>query len=180
MRGRTKPMSPAADHEELEAMLPAAALEILDSAELQQVLAHARECAECADQLGEYRAVTAALGLLPRPLLDAGRDLALRARLMARVSGEPPARHSSAVARWTGWAAAAVMAGVLVTHHSFHRPLDYGWLVSGALSIALVVLIAYALIQRSRASALRDRVAALERQRTGRDAATATRAESGS
>ena len=58
---------------------------------------------------------------------------------------------------------AAGLGGVLLMHHSVHRPLAYGWLAAGALTVVVAALAVYALIQRGRVSALRERLTALER-----------------
>lgn len=39
-----------------------------------------------------------------------------------------------------GWLVAAGMASLLLTHHSFHRPLDLGWLAASALGVVALVL----------------------------------------
>lgn len=158
-----------AGHDEVRDMLPAAALEILDGDELRRVVAHTGGCAECAELLDEYRSVTFALTDLLPPSAPP-RSAALRARLLARArqerGGAPetarPPRITSVVNMWMGWAVAAGLAGVVLMHHAVHRPLDYGWLATGALVLLLVVIGGYARLQRSRVSALRDRVTALE------------------
>lgn len=161
-------------HEELLEMLPAAALEILDSADLQRVLAHARDCSECTGLLSEYREAAAALALaLPLHQPDPERSAALRSRLLARARQHRhggPGKSKVAVSladRWSGWLVAAALSGLLVTHHAIHRPLAYGWLAAGVLTMALVALAVYARIQRGRRAELEDRVAALEQERTG-------------
>ena len=161
-------MTAAPSHEELREMLPAAALEILEAAELQLVLAHAHDCAECAQLLAEYREVAAAIALvLPCRQSSSAGSAPLRARLVARAreSGRPKAvsrRGLSLAERWAGWAVAAGLAGVILMHHGVHRPLDYGWLVAGALLLVLIGLGAYARVQRGRASVLRSQLDSLE------------------
>ncbi|MBA3893643.1 MAG: hypothetical protein H0X69_08100 [Gemmatimonadales bacterium] len=166
-------------------MLPAAALKILSAADLQQVLAHTRDCAECAQLLEEYRELAATLAsLVPHRPLDPDRAALLRARLVARVQGNPPragadsqratviprsSARSFAVHHWTGWGVAAALAGVLVLHHSIHRPVGYGWLAAGVLAVVTVAFGVYARVQRGRVSTLRDRLAGLERTTTLRD-----------
>lgn len=161
-------MNPTPSHEELEELLPAAALEILDAQDLDRVLAHARELAECTRVLAEYRGVIAAiaLGLHSQPL-DPGRSSRVRQRLLARTAGNPGNGrvHSrwGVADRWAGWAVAAGLGGVLLVHHGFHRPLAYGWVVAGLAAIGLVAFGVYAMIQRGRVSALEERLAHLER-----------------
>ena len=165
-------MNQGLEHEEMQEMLPAAALEILEDAELQRVLAHARGCAECARLLGEYRQVIAGL-LLQLPegrRLHADRSAVLRARLLAKARGDRravlpgPHQATTLIYRWSGWMVAAGLASVLLVHHSIHRPLDYGWLATGALLATLLAVGIYAHVQRARAAALQDRVADLERR----------------
>ncbi len=173
-------MNQGLQHEEVQEMLPAAALEILEDAELQRVLAHARACAECGQALEEYRQVTAALSLqLPQARqLHPDRSAALRARLLAKARGDRravlagPRRAATLIYRWSGWMIAAGLASVLLVHHSVHRPLDYGWLATGALLVILIAVGIYARVQRSRASALQERVADLERRNRGNYSAT--------
>ncbi|MBA3259854.1 MAG: zf-HC2 domain-containing protein [Gemmatimonadales bacterium] len=169
-------MTAGPSHDEVRDLLPAAALEILDSAELQSVAAHTRGCPECARLLEEYRAVAFALADL-LPVGAPPHSAALRARLLARARGDRrgaaqpagAASRTSVVNMWMGWTVAAAFGGVLLMHHGVHRPLDYGWLATGALAVLLVVIAAYASIQRSRVSALRARLMALEGETVVRD-----------
>jgi hypothetical protein len=161
-------------------MLPAVALEILDRADLERVLPHVQHCAECARLLEDYRKVTAGLGLLlPCRDMDPARAASLRARLLARTRRDRnakvpdpilatvvPGAHGPAflAGRWTGWTVAAALAGVLLMHHAVHRPLDYGWLAAGALTVFLVALGLYASVQRGRLSVLQNQLAAFQRE----------------
>lgn len=160
-------MTTGPSHDELREMIPAAALEILDSSDLNRVVAHTRGCAECSQALEEYREVALALATLPPPG-EPPHSATLRARILARVRQNPQpkrfTRAASVANMWMGWAVAAGLVGVLLMHHAVHRPLDYGWLASGALALVLIATAVYALIQRDRVSALRDRLAALERE----------------
>ncbi len=129
-------MNLAPDHAELQEMLPEAALEMLDPAEGERVLAHVRDCAECAMLLRQYRDAAAALALqLPARPMGPERSSAVRARLLARARSDraiPITRKaSSMIYQWSGWMVAAGLAGILLVHHSVHRPLDYGWLAAG-------------------------------------------------
>lgn len=175
-------MSLTRGHEELQEMLPAAALEILEPADLEPVLAHVRECQECGELLRQYREVAAALALqLPGRQLDPGRARAVRARLVAlartdhsdRAAGRDPAaelpgfrRAASLIYRWSGWMVAAGLTGVLLVHHSVHRPLDYGWLAAGVLVVVILGLGVYAHVQRSRVSALEERLTGKQGERS--------------
>ena len=159
-------------------MLPAAALDILESSDRQRVLEHLPDCPECTRLLAEYRDVSAALPLLvPDRLLDADRSDALRSRLMTRVRGEsnsaaeppkttaqsPVTRPTFTPAKWTGWlgwAVAAGLAGLLLVHHSVHRPVAYGWLAAGVLTFLVIALGVYVRIQQARLAALRERLTA--------------------
>jgi hypothetical protein len=162
-------MSPL-NHDDVQEMLPAAALEMLDAAELQLVMAHAGACSECAGLLREYRDVAASLSLvLPPQQLDPTQSAAMRERLLMRARAAGPqisgARRFQAD-RWSGWLVAASLAGVLLIHHGIHQPLAYGWLAAGVLTILLVAVVWYARVQRSQAAELRDRLATLERRAT--------------
>ena len=163
-------MNRTSSHEELEELLPAAALEILDAEDRDRVLAHARELAECARVLAEYRGVIAAIALgLPSQPMQPARKGHLRERLLARAGNDAPVRALSrwgGVERWTGWAVAAGLSGVLLVHHGFHRPLAYGWVVAGVATIAVVASGVYAMIQRGRVRALQDRLARSEGDRS--------------
>ena len=162
-------MSLTPSHEELEEMLPAAALGILEPTELKHVLAYVQDHPECAKLLQEYREAAAALALeLPDRQLDPVRTRALRARLLARARADQPTplsssrRATSIIYQWSGWMVAAGLAGVVLVHHSIHRPLAYGWLTAGVLVVILLGLGVYARVQRSRVSALEARLADLD------------------
>ena len=162
-------MSPL-NHDEVQDMLPGAALEILDAAELQLVMAHAGTCSECAGMLREYRDVAGSLSLaVPGRQLDPGRSATIRERLLTRARAAKPqmsgARRFQAD-RWSGWLVAASLAGVLLIHHGIHQPLAYGWMAAGMLMLLLVAVVWYARGQRRRAVELQDRIANLERQTT--------------
>jgi hypothetical protein len=147
-------MSSVPSHFELQEQLPAAALMILEPAEMEQVQAHIIVCPECAMELEEYRAAATTLSLqLPLTDMDAGRSDAMRARLLARAKAMPnkaPRKASSMIYQWSGWMVAAGLAGILLVHHSVHRPLDYGWLAAAFLGVVLLALGVYAGVQRSR------------------------------
>lgn len=167
-------MNQKSGHQHVEELLSAAALGILEGEDLGQVFAHTAECAECARRLDEYCGAVAALALaLPSQPMQPVRSGQLRERLLARARNNPPAstaegkraRASSlwgGADRWTGWAVAAGLVGVLLAHHGFHRPLAYGWVVAGFATIALVAFGVYAMIQRGRVAELEDRLARLD------------------
>jgi anti-sigma factor RsiW len=119
------------------------------------VQAHIGECAECAALLEQYREAAAALSLeLPPVPMERVRSDALRARLLARAGAKPgnqvTRKASAMIYRWSGWMVAAGLAGILLIHHSVHRPLDHGWLAAGILVIVLLAVGVYAGVQRSR------------------------------
>ena len=158
-------MTEALTHEDVEQLIPAAALEILEGEELVRVTAHARDCAECARQLESYRQVLSSVATtLPRRPLDPARSGMLKARLLTRARSHPSAssylrptagqRITRALNLWGGWAVAAGLTGVLLVHHSVHRPLDYGWLAAGILTIVVLSLAVYVRHLRTRLSAL--------------------------
>jgi hypothetical protein len=155
-------MSLTPDHAELQEMLPATALEILDQADAERVLAHAGVCEACARLLRQYRDAAAVLALqLPARPMTAERSSAIRAGLLARVRSDraiPITRKaSSMIYQWSGWMVAAGLAGILLVHHSIHRPLDYGWLVAAALGVVVLALGVYGWVQRSRVAELERR-----------------------
>jgi hypothetical protein len=54
---------------------------------------------------------------------------------------------------------AAGLAGLLLVHHSVHRPIAYGWLAAGVLTFLVIALGVYVRVQQARLAALRDRLA---------------------
>ncbi|HEV2148045.1 MAG TPA: hypothetical protein VGR37_11635, partial [Longimicrobiaceae bacterium] len=61
-----------------------------------------------------------------------------------------------------GWLVAAGLASLLLTHHTFHQPLAFGWVVASVLGIALFAIALYVAAERRRSATLRERLAALE------------------
>ena len=108
--------------------------------------------------------VVALDGAIPPPDRDEHTARAVRQRLLLRARAEADAGPGSrggfwnSADRWAGWAVAAGFAGTILVHHSFHRPVDYGWLVAGALMIVLVGVAVYARVHARRAAAPRDRL----------------------
>lgn len=160
-------------HDEMSTLLPALALDLLEQDELHGVLDHVKACPECVRQLAEYQEAVArmAIQLPPRPM-DTALAAGIRHRLLSRVRGAGrglsplPTRHSrfsARMIRWPGWAVAAGLIGLVLVHHSVHRPVDYGWLVAGVLAVSLAVLALYVRRQAARHSALQQRLANLER-----------------
>jgi putative zinc finger protein len=148
-------------HDEMQEMLPAAALEILEGAELERLRVHLGQCPDCMELLRQYRDAAAGLALLaPARGLKPARSAALRTRLMTRVQADQGARAARGlrVDRWLGWMVAAGLAGILLVHHSVHRTLNYGWLAAGVLTLALVGLGLYARRQQHRAAELQQKL----------------------
>jgi anti-sigma factor RsiW len=147
-------MSSVPDHTEIHEQLPAAALAMLDPAEMEQLRIHIRGCPECAVLLEEYRAAATIMSLqLPPTPMDVPRNDVLRARLLARAKARPnkvTRKASSMIYQWSGWMVAAGLAGILLVHHSIHRPLDHGWLAAGLLVMVLLGVGIYAWVQRNR------------------------------
>ena len=144
-------MNPGPDHEAVQELLAAAALGLLEDAELQRVMAHTSDCPECARLLQEYRETAVNLALmLPPQRLDPARSARTKARLLARVRAEKGKGtiHARTAGRWAGWLVAAGLAGIVLMHHSVHRPVDYGWLAAGILALVLVGVGVYARLQR--------------------------------
>jgi putative zinc finger protein len=154
-------MSQGLQHEEMQGMLPAAALEMLEGAELERLQAHLAGCPGCVQLLRQYRDAAAGLALqVPAGTLDPARSAAIRNRLMARVRAgrETRTTRGPGVDRWLGWMVAAGLAGILLVHHSVHRTVDYGWLLAGVLTFVLVGLGVYARKQQRRAAELQQRL----------------------
>jgi anti-sigma factor RsiW len=146
-------MSSVPVHPDIQEKLPAAALAILEPEEMEQVRVHVRDCVECARLLEEYRAAATALALqLPSSNMSAFRSDALRARILARARAKSrnTRKASTMIYQWSGWMVAAGLAGILLVHHSVHRPLDYGWLAAAFLGVVLLAVGLYAWVQRSR------------------------------
>lgn len=142
-----------------------AALAALSGPEGEPLLAHLRECPECSRSLaGVQDALLAALYLPPPRPMDAGRREEVRARLLSRAGGAAAGRRSpfSLAGAAAGWPVAAGLATLLLTHHAFHRPLGFGWVVASLLGAALFGAALFLLVERRRHRALATRLASLE------------------
>lgn len=158
-------------HNTAREMLGAEALDALDAGERALLAEHLRGCPQCQRSLGSYRVVSAALAQLPAAEpLDRFKSARLRERIVAQATAAEPAPDIRPVSggqsrrmtrgissRWTGWLVAAGMAGLVLTHHAFHRPLQAGWLAAAAFGLALVGLGAYTVVLRQRLGAARQR-----------------------
>lgn len=155
------------EHQQVQAALAA-----LTGPEGDALLAHVQSCAECSRGFAEVQdALLAVLYLPPPRSLAAERSETVRERLLGRVAGAarapalaavPPPRRPLALVGAGGWLVAAGLATMLLTHHSFHRPLQFGWIVASALGAALLGAALYLLGERRRSVHLRERLAALE------------------
>jgi hypothetical protein len=147
-----------------------AALAALAGPDGDALLAHVQACGECSRGLAEVQdALLAVLYLPPPRSLAAERSDTVRERLLGRAAGAapapapaPPPRRRLALLGAGGWLVAAGLATMLLTHHSFHRPLQFGWIVASALGAALLGAALYLLGERRRSLYLRERLAALE------------------
>jgi hypothetical protein len=150
-----------------------AALGALAGPDRDALLAHVHTCDECARSLaGVQDALLAVLYLPPPRPLEARRSEEVRGRLLGRVAGAGPSPFPVAaesrrrrLARFgpaSGWVAAAGFAALLLTHHAFHQPLQFGWVVAAALGTGLSGTAVYLLTERRRTALLRERLAALE------------------
>ena len=149
---------------EHQQLLPALAL--LSGPEGRALLAHLRECEECSGAFATVQdALLAALYLPPPRPMDPLRAAELRERLLVRTRGvaggaEQAARRMPHAVG--GWTAAAGLAVLLLTHHTFHRPLGFGPVGAAALAVALFGSASYIVALRHRSAALHERLVALE------------------
>lgn len=154
-------MSQGLRHDEIQELLPAAALGMLEGGELERLRAHLGGCPGCTELLGQYRDAAAGLALqVPAGTMDPVHSAAIRNRLMARVRSGREAQTAGrpGMDRWLGWMVAAGLAGILLVHHSVHQTVDYGWLLAGVLTFVLIGVGLYARKQQSRAAELQQRL----------------------
>ncbi len=155
-------------HTRIRDALAAEALDALDGEERSRVREHLDECKVCSREFAKLRSTVAALRTaLPPAALDEERVARVRGRVLARARAYPatavapavpasglngPRRSAFApgVPTWSGWAAAAILAGLLVTHHAFHQALDFGWLAAGVFAAGTVLTVFYTQVQRGR------------------------------
>ncbi len=156
-------MSQGLRHDEMQELLPAAALGMLEGAELELVRAHLTGCPGCVELLRQYRDAAAGLVLrVPADAMDPARSAVVRNRLLTRVGAGRTTRSARGPGadRWLGWMVAAGLAGILLVHHSVHRTVAYGWLLSGMLTFVLLGFLVYLRKQQRRAAELQDRLEA--------------------
>lgn len=152
-------MTESSSHEQLQAALSAEALGALAGPEREALLAHLERCGACRERLEELREAVGALAYAAPPAhLDPERSARIRARLLARARRGGGRSGIGRITAASGWLVAAGLAALLLTHHSFHRPLSLGWVAAAVLGIVLFLVGLYAVAQRREVSALRERL----------------------
>ena len=161
-------MSQFTRHEDPSLDLAAEVFGTLPPEESAAIDRHLESCPDCAAEIGELRDAAALLASVAPPRrMEAATATRIRVRLLDRAAAErlAPPRHPAfsrpstlRIGAWSGWLVAAGLASLLLTHHSFHRPIAGGWLVAGMLAAALILLTAYALRQRRENAQLRNRL----------------------
>ena len=155
----------AHDHARWRAAMGAGPPEAMSDDELEGMLAHADECADCAPALRDF-AARALAAQAPPVRMEAARAADVRRRVLvgtARGHAEPRARRSRYAAAYPGgWMAAAALVVALLTHHAFHEPLEAGWLAAALFALLALGLGHYALQQRRRMAELQHRLDAAD------------------
>lgn len=163
------------EHATLRAVVASERPEAVSEEQIERLLDHAAECADCSAELYEF-AATAILAQTPTVRFDPGRSARVKERLLARtrISLEPPAASAAPAPvrtpkrHWipygSGWLAAAAMGIALITHHGFHEPLRAGWLVAAAFAILALGLGLHVRAQRERLADLEQRLALQEHE----------------
>lgn len=146
-------------HHELREIAASTPPELLSPEDLDRMLRHADECAECAAGLREF-ATRALVAQSPSIRLAPERTAEIRSRIVASAAREreaapPPAPR--VVHSRSGWLTAAALAVALVTHHAFHEPLRSGWIAAAAFALSTVSLGIYTLAQKARIARLENR-----------------------
>jgi hypothetical protein len=145
------------DHARWRAAMDAGAPEALSDEELEGMLAHADECADCAPALRDFAA--RALAAQASPVrMEPARAADVRRRVLvaaARLSTAPRKRRPYTAAAYPGgWMAAAALVVALLAHHGFHEPLAAGWLAAALFALLALGLGFYVLQQRRRMAEL--------------------------
>jgi anti-sigma-K factor RskA len=132
-------------HERFDDLVAAYAVDAIDAAERPEFEAHLAGCEHCQRALADLRAVSAGLGLAAEPEAP---PVSLRARTLARATGQPQ-EHRAAVAGRIGPRPAANV----VT-----QPWSSSWLLLAASLVALIAMGAYAWTLRTELSAARETI----------------------
>jgi anti-sigma factor RsiW len=122
-----------------------------------RLLEHLSCCAECRERAAAAISGTSTLETTP---LARSRSRAIRARLLERARNEQGSPRPSGGRRdgWragAGWVVAAGLAALLLSHHSFHRPLALGWVIAGVLGLINFGLVLHTTSLRSQLDRLR-------------------------
>jgi len=165
------------EHATLRAVVASGRPETLSAEQIERLLGHADECADCSAEFREF-AAAAILAQTPVVRFDPERSARVKERLLARtrIRLEPPPATTAAPAaavripkrHWipygSGWLAAAAMGVALITHHGFHEPLRAGWLVAAGFAILALGLGLHVRAQRQRLADLEQRLALREHE----------------
>jgi len=161
------------DHARWRAAMEAGAPEALSNDELEGMLAHADECADCAPALRDF-AARALAAQAPPVRMEPARAAEVRRRVLvgaARPSAPRARRPAFAAAAYPGgWMAAAALVVALLSHHAFHEPLAAGWLAAALFALLALGLGFYVLQQRRRMADLQNRLDATADGSDGRGA----------
>ena len=153
------------DHARWRAAMETGAPEGLSDDELDGMLAHADECADCAPALRDF-AARALAAQAPPVRMEPARAADLRRRVLvgaARPSTAPRKRRPGyAAASPGGWMAAAALVVALLTHHAFHEPLEAGWFAAALFALLALGLGYYAMQQRRRMAELQHQLDAAD------------------
>jgi hypothetical protein len=154
------------DHARWRAAMEAGAPEALSDDELEGMLAHADECADCAPALRDF-AARALAAQAPPVRMEAARAADVRRRVLVAAARPSTAarkrRPAYAAAVYPGgWMAAAALVVALLTHHGFHEPLAAGWLAAALFALLALGLGFYVLQQRRRMAELQHQLDAAD------------------
>jgi hypothetical protein len=159
------------EHARWRAAVQAGAPEALSPDELDGMLAHADECADCAPALRDF-AARALAAQAPPVRMEAARAADVRGRVLQAAGGRsaaPRARKARTAAAYPGgWLAAAALVVALLTHHAFHEPLEAGWLAAALFALLALGLGYYAMQQRRRTADLQHQLDAASDAADGR------------
>jgi hypothetical protein len=149
------------DHARWRAAMDAGPPEALSDDEVDGMLAHADECADCAPALRDF-AARALAAQAPPVRMEPARAADVRRRVLvgaARARAVPRSRKPRYAAAYPGgWMAAAALVVALLTHHAFHEPLAAGWLAAALFALLALGLGFYVLQQRRRMAELQHQL----------------------